>query len=128
MILLETSVVIDHLRGKDPKLAVQFQSNPVTICGVVRSEVISGQKSAKQRATEVATLDRIPLLPTPEVVWDRLGDHLAALRAGGVNVPFADALIATIAIVSDVELWTRDKHFTLIQQVLPALKLFAEPP
>src|SRR5436853_394603 len=53
---------------------------------------------------------------------------LAAPRAGGVTIPFVDAVIATVAIVNDVELWTRDAHFTLVQSVLPALKLFAEPP
>jgi predicted nucleic acid-binding protein len=128
MILLETSVFIDHLRGKDPKLPDLFAQLPLAVCGATRAEVIAGHKSTKQRVNEVTVLDGLIQLSTPEAVWDRLGDHLAALRAGGVNVPFADVLIATIAIAADVELWTRDRHYALVQQVLPALKLFAEPP
>ncbi len=57
-----------------------------------------------------------------------LGDNLNTLRAGGMTIPFADAVIATVAVVNDIDLWTRDAHFTLVQGVLPALKLFAEPP
>jgi hypothetical protein len=46
----------------------------------------------------------------------------------GVNVPFADALLATLAIEGHHELWSRDAHFALMQRALPALKLFQEPP
>lgn len=53
-------------------------------------------------------------------------DH--ALRAAGLSVPFADAVLATVAIANDVELWARDIHYPMIQTVLPQLKLFQEPP
>ena len=46
-----------------------------------------------------------------------------SLRAGT-----AAAILATLAIVNDTELWTRDTHFKLIQKCLPSLKLFQEPP
>ena len=48
--------------------------------------------------------------------------------SAGVTVPFPDVVLVTLAIDSGVELWTRDKHFALMQTVLPALKLFQEPP
>jgi predicted nucleic acid-binding protein len=67
-------------------------------------------------------------LPTPETAWDALGDNLCALRGKGVNVPLADGLLATLAIMHGAELWTRDAHFGLIQKVLPALRLFTESP
>ncbi len=43
-------------------------------------------------------------------------------------MPLADALIATVAIDTSLELWNYDAHFPLIQTVLPQLKLFQEPP
>ncbi|MFO0807261.1 MAG: hypothetical protein U0746_01420 [Gemmataceae bacterium] len=43
-------------------------------------------------------------------------------------MPFPDAVLATLAIANSIELWTRDKHFALIQTALPALRLFQEPP
>ena len=36
---------------------------------------------------------------------------------------YADALIAFIAIVNNLELMTRDRHFKLIQVVSPELRL-----
>ena len=48
--------------------------------------------------------------------------------AKGITVPFPDALIATIAIDNDLELWNYERHFADMQKVLPALKLFQEPP
>lgn len=58
-------------------------------------------------------------LTIPETLWDRVGDHLATLRSAGVTVPFADALIATVAIENGIALWTRDSHFATIQNTLP---------
>jgi len=128
MILTDTSVLIDYLRGKDPKLVLDLPTRPVAVCGVVRAEILYGQKSAEQRTREVAVLDTFLQLPIPDSIWDRVGDNLATLRAGGVTVQLPDVVIATLAIVSNVELWARDHHYTLIRQVLPALRLFAEPP
>jgi predicted nucleic acid-binding protein len=44
--------------------------------------------------------------------------------------PRLQGLLSTygVAIENDVELWTRDKQFQLVQAALPALKLFQEPP
>jgi predicted nucleic acid-binding protein len=64
----------------------------------------------------------------PDTIWDTVGDALAALRAAGVTVPFPDAVLACVAITYGLELWTRDQHFSLMQAVLPQLRLFQEPP
>jgi predicted nucleic acid-binding protein len=55
------------------------------------------------------------------------GQNLSALAARGVTVPFPDALIATVAIDNDLEVWHHDVHFTLMHTVLPQLRLFKEP-
>ena len=43
----------------------------------------------------------------------------------GLAVPFQDAIIAYLAIKYNCEVWTNDKHFKLMQVVLPELKLFS---
>src|SRR5947209_7499702 len=128
MILVDSSVIFDHTRGKDPRLAHLFATLPVAVAGVVRAEVLHGARNPKDRAALLALLNRFIQVPTPEGSWDVLGDNLCALRGHGVTVPLADALLATIAIIHGLELWTRDAHFGLIQGVLPALALFPEPP
>jgi predicted nucleic acid-binding protein len=127
MILVDASVIFDHTRNRDPRLASLFSTIPVAVCGVTRTEVLHGARNPSDRATLVALLNRFGQIPTPEATWDLAGDNLCTLRMNGLTIPLADVLLAGVAIVHDIELWTRDAHFTMIQQHLPALKLFQEP-
>jgi predicted nucleic acid-binding protein len=128
VILLDSSVIFDHTRGTDPRLAGFFKTLPIGVCGVVRAEVLHGARNPANRVALLALLNQFAQIPTPETCWDAVGDNLAVLRSNGVTVPFADAILATIALIGGHELWTRDTHFALIQKWLPTLKLFVEPP
>jgi predicted nucleic acid-binding protein len=128
MILVDTGVVIDYLRTADRKPLSLFAAHNAAICGITRAEVLHGARSPRDRARLVTALASFHPVPIPDPLWDTVGDHLAALRAGGVTVPFPDVVIATVAISNGVELWTRDAQFQHVQRVLPALRLFAEPP
>jgi predicted nucleic acid-binding protein len=63
-----------------------------------------------------------------EAIWGLAGDNLGALRKRGITVPFPDAVISTLGLENDVEVWARGPHFPLMQMILPRLKLFQEPP
>ncbi len=128
MILIDTSVVIDYTRGKDAKLAAVLPTVSGAICGVVRAEMLCGVRDPGHRGILLTLLGIFHQVPIDESIWDVLGDNLARLRAAGVTIPFPDAIIATVAIENDVELWARDQQYALIQTVLPALRLFQEPP
>ena len=127
MIVVDSCIIFDHTRGRDARLAEWFKSFPIVICGVVRAEVLHGVRTPNDRAKLVALLDIFPQLAMPENLWDTLGDNLAELRRNGTTVPFADVILATLAIHHDAELWTRDAHFQKMQHHLPNLKLFQEP-
>ena len=128
MILVDTSVVIDYVKGKDAKLVARLPTLPVAICGIVRAELLCGTRNPKHRGDLLTVLATFGQLTIPDSIWDMVGDNLAALRTGGVTIPFPDTVLATLAIANGMELWTRDKHFPHVQRVLPALKLFQEPP
>lgn len=128
MILVDSTVVIDYLRTADAKLVSVFRIHDAAICGATRAEVLNGTRSPSHRTQLINALNTFKQLSFPEALWDNLGDNLRALRAAGVTVPFADVIIATVAIENDVELWARDNQFKLIQTVLPRLRLFQEPP
>jgi predicted nucleic acid-binding protein len=128
MILTDSSVVIDYLRTGDPKYQAVSQAHGAAVCGVTRAEILHGARNPKDRQRLLTVLNAFGQVPIPDSLWDDLGDHLAALRAAGVTVPFQDVVIATVAITSDIELWTHDNQFAMIQQVLPRLRLFQEPP
>jgi len=128
MILVDTSVIVDYLRSPTDRVLNLLQENAAAVCGVTRAEVLAGARDRAHLGRLSATLDTLEQVAIPETTWDLLGNHLAALRAAGVTVPLADAIIATIAIDNDLELWARDDHFARVQSVLPSLKLFHEPP
>jgi predicted nucleic acid-binding protein len=68
MILLDTSVVIDYTRGKDPKLRALVQTKPVAVCGVVRAEILCGARNATDRANLLVELTAFQAVATLESV------------------------------------------------------------
>ena len=128
MLLVDTSVVIDYTRSADPAMLAIFQAEDATITGIIRAEVLHGTRDPRHRAQLISALDSFRQENIPRALWDQVGDFLAALRAKGISVPFNDVAIAVLAIHIGVELWTRDQQFTLIQSVLPALRLYKTGP
>lgn len=128
MTLADTSVIVDFLRQRDPRLKHLFATVQVAICSVTVAEILHGARDQKDLRNLEAALAAIPRLSFAEHLWDAAGVNLYVLRKAGVAVPFPDVLLATLALEHDVELWSRDNQFQLIQSVLPALRLFQEPP
>lgn len=128
MILVDSSVVIDWVRGKDAKLQTLMPSLPVAICGLTQAELLHGSRDPAHRQKLLSDLATFQLLPIADSIWIAVGDNLASLRRSGITVPLADAAIATLGMANDIEVWARDPHFSMIQSILPALKLFSEPP
>src|SRR5260370_40714524 len=108
MILTDTGILINFLRTQDAKLAHLLRTLPVAICGVVRAEILAGARNPKDRQRLLTFLQPFQYVPLPESSWDRTGDNLAVLYAAGVSVPIPDAVIATLGIENDIEVWTRD--------------------
>lgn len=124
MILLDTSVLIDYFRSKDAELLRRMRDLEAAICGVIRAEILCGTRDDQHRDRLIDALDVFHQISIPESLWDDIGDSLATLRRSGVTVPFTDLVIATVA--SGLQLWTRDKQFSLIQKLVPQLQLFDE--
>jgi predicted nucleic acid-binding protein len=128
VILIDTSVVIEYAQGTDAKLVGILPTLPSAICGVTRAEVLCGVRDAKHRATVLTLLSAFHKLPIPDHLWDQIGDEMATLRANGLTIPLSDIVIASLGIHHGIEVWARDRHFPMMKQVLPSLKLFQEPP
>ena len=128
MTLLDASIIVDALRAKDLQLMGQMNSVGGPVCGVTRAEIFAGARGPKDRAKLLTILDGFQQVSIPDAMWDEVGDVQAQLRAGGVTVPLADAVLTTVALALDVELWARDTDFNHIQPILPALKLYRENP
>src|SRR5438874_9552923 len=127
MILADTTLAVDYLRSPTPRLVQLIKDNDAAICGGTVAEIYAGARAPGDFKKFDKALSLFRRLAIPQKMWPSLGRNLAQLSAKGLTVPFPDALIATVAIENDVELWHRDRHFPMIQQVLPRLKFFQEP-
>lgn len=128
MILADTSILVELLRTRSPRLRSLIVSQRAAICGPTRTEILYATRDAQHRQQLLTALRMFQQISIPDSLWDQAGDNLAALRAVGTTVSLADVLIATVAISNNLELWTRDLDFTQMQNSLPALRLFQEPP
>ncbi len=122
------SVVIVYERVPTARLKKIIADTDAAVCGLSIAELFAGVKTAKDEAKLRIALADFKKLPIPDPIWETIGRNQSKLSANGVTVPLVDTSLATIAIDLGIELWTYDAHFSLIQQVLPALKLFQEPP
>jgi predicted nucleic acid-binding protein len=107
VILLDTSVWIDHLRQGDAQVASVLQSGLVLTHPFVIGELACGQLKSR---TEVLGL--LAALPQARVAQDQ--EVLFFIERHGLmgrGIGYIDAhLLAATALTEDARLWTRDKR------------------
>jgi predicted nucleic acid-binding protein len=128
MILTDASVVIVYERFPTARLKKIIADAGAVVCGLTVAELFAGIRSAKDESKLRTALGDFQSLSIADALWEPSGRNQSQLSAKGITVPLIDTALATIAMESDIELWTYDSHFAMIQGVLPALQLFQEPP
>lgn len=115
MILVDTSVWVDHLRNGDAALAGELDRGTVVVHPFVVGELACG--NLHNRAVVLELLQRLPTAPAathPEV--------LAFIEARGLmgrGIGYVDAhLLAATALGADTRLWSRDKRLTAVARTL----------
>lgn len=124
MVLADTNIFIDFWNSPTDELIECFEREDIVICGVVRAELLHGAISDTDFKNIMNLLDAFDEKSFDADDWQILGSNLYKLRKKGLTVPFSDAVIATLAIKYGIPVWTRDKHFVLIKNVLTDLSLF----
>ena len=126
MILADTNVIIDFWDKPNDEYAKIFEDNEIATCGVIKTELLRGSSSEKQFSQIEEALNDFTYLSFSEKDWILLSKLFITLKKNGLAVPFQYAMIAYLAIKHDCEVWTNDKHFRLMQVVLPSLRLFRQ--
>ncbi|HVY85734.1 MAG TPA: type II toxin-antitoxin system VapC family toxin [Caulobacterales bacterium] len=107
MILVDTSVWIDHFRAAEPQLVSLLNGNEVLTHPCVIGEIALG--GLKQRAQIMRHLNNLPtaLIATHQEVMTFVDAH--ALVNTGVG--YTDAcLLASVALTPGSAIWTRDEN------------------
>lgn len=126
MVLLDSNILIDYYKSRASELAKKIDSMQIAVCGIVKTEVLHGARTDDEFDKILNSLKTFELLITDEYDYEMVGLLINTLRRNGIQVPLPDAIIAFEALKYDAELWTNDKHFKLIQNVYPELKLMGE--
>ena len=122
--MVDTNVFIDFWNAPTEEVEETFEKEDIAICGVVRAELLHGAVSERELGEITTMLDAFDEFDIEAGDWQTLGEYLYKLRKGGLTVPFTDAVIALIAIKNDLSVWTGDRHFSMMQAVLPELKIY----
>lgn len=107
MILVDTSVWVDHLRGGDPALSDLLTRNQVLAHPFVIGELALG--SLRQRDVVLGALRDLPqaLVATDEEVHAFINRH----SLFEIGIGYVDAhLLAGTLLTAGTRLWTRDKR------------------
>ncbi len=106
MMLVDTSVWIDHLRQGDAELAGALQSARVSIHPFVIGELACGNLRARAE-----TLNLLRLLPLIVVATDKEALFLLDAHAlMGRGIGYIDIHLLAAAKLAGARLWTRDKR------------------
>ncbi len=107
MILVDTSIWIDHFHASEPSLVALLRDDQVGCHRAVIEELALG--SIKQRARVLALLESLqgfPVLTHEEVMALVDGRHLWGRGLSAVDAH----LLGSVMLVGGARLWTRDKQ------------------
>lgn len=106
MILVDTSVWIDHLRRREPALDDFLSTDQVLLHPYVIGEIALG--SIAQRELVIDTLSRFPQAPVATAL------EVLALIDGeglhGIGIGYVDAHLLAAVRLAGAQLWTRDRR------------------
>jgi predicted nucleic acid-binding protein len=107
VILVDTSVWIDHLRRRNPELQGLLEAGQVLCHPFVIGELAMG--SLKQRET---VLNAMQELPEADVARDdEVLRFLSERKLFGLGIGYIDAhLLAATQLTAGARLWTRDRR------------------
>lgn len=107
MILVDTSVWVDHLRRGDAQLASLLENASVLVHPFVIGEIACG--SLADRGAVLGLLQDLPRAAVADE--SELLAFVDAKRLFGKGIGFVDAhLLASVALAGRAWLWTRDKR------------------
>ena len=111
MILVDTSVWVDHLRDGTPALAAALEQGRVLMHSFVLGELACG--NLKNRGEVLQLLGELPAAPMatdPEAL-----DFIERRALMGRGIGYVDVhLLASVALAGTAQLWTRDKRLAAV--------------
>jgi len=117
MILVDTSVWIDHFHRSDPRLKTLLDEEGVLMHPAVIGELACGTLPGRSRTLrDLQSLPPIPLIADAEETMFVVESR----NLWGKGIGWTDAQLVASALISGCKLWTYDKQ---LHQVATKLKI-----
>lgn len=114
MILVDTSVWIDHFRQGLPELAESLRRREVVMHPYIVGELACGNFSNRQ-----ATLELLQQLRSVSVAeHDEVMNFIRVRRLHGRGIGYVDVHLLAAAIIAGCRLWTVDKQLNSVASSL----------
>lgn len=118
MIIADSDVLVDALRGADParaRVEAGLRERRLATTAITRFELLVGARTADEIERVRQLLGALVVLPFDRDAADRAANVGRELAARGDPLPMADLAIAGICLGLDAVLLTRNlKHFTRV--------------
>ena len=106
MILVDTSVWVDHLRKGEPALAQLLDDGEVLVHAYVVGELALGQMRDRSVLQALQRLPQAPVASAAEVLR-----YIEAASLYGMGIGYVDVhLLAATTLLPSTKLWTRDRR------------------
>lgn len=119
MIVADTDVLVDYLRGRNPmaaRIEVELQSRGFCTTAVTAFELWTGARSRRQASAVNLLLEAMTILPLDAEAARRGAEARNELCARGEDIGMADCLIAGICLRERGTLLTGNRrHFARIR-------------
>jgi predicted nucleic acid-binding protein len=107
LILVDTSVWVDHLRRGDPQLIALLESAKAATHPFVIGEIACGSLANRQMV--LTLLQDLPMATVADN--DEVLAYIESHKLYGKGVGYVDLhLLAAVALTEDASFWTRDKR------------------
>ena len=114
MILVDTSVWVDHLRRGDAQLVDLLERSAVVIHPFVVGEIACG--SLSDRALTLELLQQLPMAIVAES--DEVLGYIERHNLHGKGIGYIDVHLLASAAIGGTKLWTRDKRLVAVAREL----------
>ena len=118
-VLVDTSIWIDYFKGGQSSidLDILIDENLVVINDLILAELVPFLRIKKQFMVIklLQEISRVPLL----INWDEIIEfQVKCLKAGANGIGIPDLIIAQNARANNCSIYSLDKHFHLLKQVM----------
>jgi tRNA(fMet)-specific endonuclease VapC len=115
MMVADSDLLIDFLRGKDPgraRIKLEIATGRLATTAINAFELLSGARSARERERVATLLAALKILPFEEQAAARAAEARLHLEGQGAGIGMADYLIAGVCLNRGGTLLTRNlDHF-----------------